>query len=157
MKLPLWMLSALVFGATPANARENLGIFGDWGAFRDDNIPRCYAIAQADDGRGYASIGTWPLKNVRGQLHIRLSQSAAESSTIFLSAGSRRFALTGRGANAWARDARMDAAIVASLRSAPTMTVSFRDTQGARVRDRYDLPGIASAMDAATVACARRG
>ena len=148
--------------AAPLAARDSLGIFGDWGAFRDAEIPRCYAIAKpyeteaADDRAAFASIGTWPLRKIRGQVHFRLSAPAARGSAITLIMGSRRFSLIGRANNVWARDQAMDAAIVATIRSASIMTVAARDSSGKRIRDIYRLDGAASAMDAATVACARR-
>jgi len=49
----------------------------------------------------------------------------------------------------------MDAAIVAAMRSAGTMSVSATDSAGRRFTDRYSLEGAATALDAATVGCAR--
>ena len=46
MRRTLLILLALSGLAAPLSAKESLGIFGDWGAFRDSSIPRCYAIAQ---------------------------------------------------------------------------------------------------------------
>jgi hypothetical protein len=151
--------------AVPAAAKDSLGVFGDWGAFRDADVPRCYAIAAADEPRGgaqrtrdhapFASIGTWPKRNLRGQVHIRLSRAMAASASISLSVGGQRFQLTGGGGDAWAADRQMDAAIVAAMRSAGAMSVSARDRAGNRFTDRYSLDGAATAMDAATVGCAR--
>jgi len=152
-------IPALLSLAAPLAAKDSLGVFGDWGAFRDTAVPRCYAIAaaqnQARDHAPYASVGTWPRRQVRGQLHVRLSRTAAPSATISLSVGGQRFELTGGGGDAWARDRRMDAAIVAAMRSAGSMSVSARDRAGRRFTDRYSLEGAATAMDAATVGCAR--
>ena len=40
---------ALLAAAAPLQAKDSLGVFGDWGAFRDELRngagPRCYAIA----------------------------------------------------------------------------------------------------------------
>ena len=36
---------ALAFLAAPLAAKDSLGVFTDWGAFRDASVPRCYAIA----------------------------------------------------------------------------------------------------------------
>lgn len=158
------VLLVLVLIASPLAAKDSLGVFGQWGAFRDPQTPRCYAIAAAQaDTRNvrnrehapFASIGTWPKRGVRGQLHFRLSRTLAASPTIALSVGGQRFTLTGGGADAWAADQRMDAAIVAAMRSASTMSVSARDSDGRRFTDRYSLAGAATAMDAATVGCAR--
>jgi hypothetical protein len=154
----------LALAATPLAAKDSLGVFGAGGAFRDPQAPRCYAIAAAEsDARNarnrqhapFASLGTWPKRGVRGQLHIRLSRNLATASAISLSVGGQRFELTGGGGDAWARDQRMDAAVVAAMRSAESMSVSARDSAGRRFTDRYDLDGAATAMDAATVGCAR--
>jgi hypothetical protein len=150
---------ALLALAAPLAAKDSLGVFGDWGAFRDPSVPRCYAIAAAEndarDHAPFASVGTWPKRQVRGQVHVRLSRSFASSAAILLSVGGQRFELTGGGGDAWARDRRMDAAIVAAMRSAGSMSVSARDRAGNRFTDRYSLEGAATAMDAATVGCAR--
>jgi hypothetical protein len=50
----------------------------------------------------------------------------------------------------------MDAAIVAAMRTAPKMTIRGTDTRGRRFANTYSLEGAATAMDAATLACARR-
>jgi len=158
---------ALLSLAAPLAAKDSLGVFGDWGAFRDPSVPRCYAIAAAEnpprsssaqrarEQAPFATIGTWPKRNLRGQVHVRLSRTTAASGAISLSIGGQQFELTGAGGNAWARDRRMDAAIVAAMRSAEAMSVNARDRAGNRFTDRYSLDGAATAMDAATVGCAR--
>jgi hypothetical protein len=153
------LLAPALIWAAPLAAKDSLGVFEDWGAFRDPSVPRCYAIAaaaNAPSGRApYASVGTWPKRDVRGQLHVRLSRSMAASPAIALSIGGQRFELTGAGSDAWAKNRQMDAAIVAAMRSAGSMSVSARDRNGRRFTDRYSLAGAATAMDAATVGCAR--
>lgn len=153
---------ALLALAAPAAARESLGIFGDWGAYRDPAAPRCYAIAKAQPSKlsrdydPYATIGTWPRRNIRGQVHFRLSRKIDASKPIRLSIAGEGFVLTGGGGDAWARDRAMDAAIVAAMRSGSRMTIAASDARGRRFSNSYTLAGAATAMDAATVACARR-
>ena len=84
-----------------------------------------------------------------------MSRKMAERPGASLRIGERRFALTGGGGDAWAQDKATDAAIVATMRSTDTMVVSARDARGRMFSDRYDLAGAATAMDAATVGCAR--
>ena len=159
MTRTLALLAALAV-ATPAAARDSLGVFGDWGAFRDPQAPRCYAIAKAASSRlardyePYATVGTWPRRNIRGQVHFRLSREINEQRSIALRLGDRSFDLTGGGGDAWAQDRAMDAAIVAAMRSGSRMTISATDSRGRRFSNTYDLDGVATAMDAATVACA---
>jgi hypothetical protein len=151
----------LVLPASPVAARDSLGMFGGWGAFRDPQVPRCYAIAMAEPStlerefQPFAAVATWPRQGERGQLHLRLSRRLAQGSAVTLSLGGQRFAVVGGGADAWAQDRRMDAAIVAAMRSAQTMSVSARDASGRSFGNTYRLDGAATAMDAATVGCAR--
>lgn len=152
---------SLIFALAPAGAAVSLGIFESWGAFRDSGKPaRCYAIARASAQRGgatpaYASIGNWPASRIRGQFYARLGRNAAPDRDLVVAIGSARFALVGAGRNAWARDARTDAAIIAAIRSTYAMTIRGTDTRGARFSDRYALKGAATAIDAAALGCAR--
>jgi hypothetical protein len=150
--------AALVLIATPAAARDNLGMFESWGAFRDARPPRCFAIAEpvrptAKDApwRPFASVAVWPALHQRNQVHIRLRHARPQGSRVTLSIGRKRFPLIAGGADAWSPDARTDAAIVAAMRSADRMTVSAAGTS-----DTYQLRGAATAIDAATLGCARR-
>ncbi|PZQ55586.1 MAG: hypothetical protein DI555_08760 [Novosphingobium pentaromativorans] len=147
--------------ATPALARESLGIYAGWGAFRDPVIPRCYAIAMAEPNAAareyqpFAAIGTWPRRGARGQVHFRLSRRIAQGAQVTLSLGGQRFILVAGEGDAWGRDEKDNAAIVAAMRSAPRMTVTARDRQGRRFVNAWALAGAASAMDAALIGCAR--
>jgi len=146
--------------ASPALARDALGMFGGWAAFRDPAAPRCYAIAMAAPStksrefQPYADVAWWPRAQVRGQVHFRLSRKLAANAAIFLSIGGQRIVLVGGGADAWAPDKRGDAAIIAAMRSAREMTVSARDASGQGFSNTWTLDGAATAMDAATVGCA---
>lgn len=151
-KLALALAIALATLCAPVAAKDSLGVYSGWAAFRDKDAPRCYAIAKprGNDASGaYASIATWPRQKIRNQLHVRLSRAAPQGGTVRLRIGTRNFELVARGRDAWAKDQRSDAAIVAALRSARAMRVS-----GAGFSDRYDLAGAATAMDAAVVGCA---
>ena len=147
----------------PLHAKDSLGVFGDWGAFRDAQTPRCYAIAKAAPSRlqrdhePFASVGTWPTRKVRGQVHFRLSRNLAKDRPIRLRISDKQFVLKGDRSNAWAQSASSDAAIIAAIRAAGSMTISAVDARGRRFSNTYDLGGAATAMDAATVGCADIG
>ena len=157
----LALAAPLLLLAAPLAAKDSLGVFSDWGAFRDPSVPRCYAIAMATpserarDYQPYAAIGTWPRRAIRNQLHVRLSHKVAPGQPIRLVVGNQRFELTGGGGDAWAKDQTMDAASTSAMRSAGTLTVSSRDGAGKLFTDEYRLAGAATAMDAATGGCAR--
>lgn len=155
--LPLILLAI----AAPIAAKDSLGVFGEWGAFRDPQVPRCYAIAAAETSRNrrdfdpFASVGTWPRRDIRGQVHFRLSRELSASPRIRLAIGGQRFDLTGSGSDGWASGAADDAAIIAAMRAGARLSISATDNRGNRFTDRYSLEGAATALDAAQVGCAQ--
>jgi len=158
----LLILPLLALAAGPALARDVLGVFQRWGAFRDSEQGRCYAISQPVAGgwkdspwRPFAAVGYWPRQSTRGQVNIRLSHPLAEQGHATLRIGERRFTLTGGGADVWAADRQTDAAIVAAMRSGGVMSVSGTSRAGGGFTDRYNLRGAATAIDAAALGCAR--
>jgi hypothetical protein len=144
-----------------AAQQQSLGIFGLWGAFAGNG--RCHAISQPEraaqgGARGaFASVAFWPQRGLRGQAYFRLSQPKREGSALILRIDERTFQLRGGGVQAWAPDATADAAIVAAMRTGILMTLDTRSASGSLVRDSYRLRGAATAIDAAAIACARRG
>ena len=148
--------------AVPAQARESLGVFDSWGAFRDPDVPRCFAIAESEEITGrasqksYADVGFWPTRGIRGQFHARLSRDRSENARVALSIAGRRFRLAAGRRDVWAQDAKMDAAIVAAIRSAKSMTIETTGRDGRPMVDAYLLRGAATAIDAATLGCSRR-
>ena len=157
----LFTLSLLL--AVPAAAqRQALGIFGQWGAFREDKGARCFAISEPQrrarnlGWRPFASVGYWQGRDAKGQVHFRLSRMKRAGSALILRIDDRTFQLAGGGINAWAPDVRSDAEIVEAMRRGIGMTIETRSERGLRVRDSYQLRGAATAIDAAAIACARR-
>lgn len=150
-------LILLALAATTAG-REAIGVYHNWGAFREADPVRCFAIAEPLSHRGgaFASIASWPRRGIRNQLAIRLSRPVRAGIAPTLSIDERRFTLVARGREAWAPDSRTDAAIVAAMRSARSMSVSAVSATGRPFADTYELPGAATAIDAAALACLPR-
>jgi hypothetical protein len=152
---------AFLILAVPAQAQPlALGIFGQWGAFQDKD--RCYAISEPaglrrrEGGRPFASVGTWPGRNIRGQVHFRFARPKRPGSAVLLRIDDRTFELIGGGADGWAPDPATDAAIVTAMRTGVDMSVETRADGGGVMRDDYPLRGGATAIDAAAIACAHR-
>ena len=116
---------ACVLLAAPLAAKDRLGVYQGWAAFRDPATPRCYAISAPEETvgtptrNGYLSIGFWPKRRVTHQIYVRLSRERSTNSGITLSAGGRRFRLKVDGNSGWATDRRMDLAIIAAMLLAP--------------------------------------
>ena len=153
------ILFALVF-ATPASARDSLGVFEGWGAFRDTKPLRCFAIAQPQSSSGgkwkpFATVANWPANGVRGQIHIRLSREIRKDAKITLTIDNRRATMIGAGADVWAPSRQMDAAIVSAMRNGRSMSIEAVAATGGGFADAYALRGAATAIDAAALGCAR--
>jgi len=163
MRRALPLLPMLLLPVAAVAAPAALGVFDGWGAFRDPATPRCYAIAApaatigAPEVKAYASVGYWPKSGIRGQFYVRLSKARRDGAELRLTIGSRRFILAGNGVHGWASDARMDAGIVAAMRSAPSMSIESVSARGGAIADTYRLRGAATAIDAAALGCARVG
>jgi len=152
-------MSALALLLLLAQGRVPLGTYESWGAFRDPSPLRCFAIAQPvekhRDAGPFASVANWPRDGVRNQLHIRLSRARAPNARVTLSIGERRFELQAGDSDAWAPDARTDAAIVTAMRAGRSMSVETLGANGAPFADSYALKGAATAIDAAALGCVK--
>jgi hypothetical protein len=143
--------------AAPLLAKERLGAYQGWAAFKDAEVPRCYAIGAPDESSGtagYVSVGFWPKRGLSHQLYVRLSRERSSNAGITLSVGGRRFQLAPDGNSGRAKDRAMDLAIIAAMRSAGSLSVQSTGVNGGTITDAYALRGAASAIDAAALGCA---
>lgn len=160
MKRLLAGLCAAAAFAAPAIAKDRLGIYQSWVAFRDPGT-RCYAIAEPDEmvgtstQSGFLSVAFWPKQRITHQVYVRLSRVRSTNSGITLNAGGRRFRLTARGSEGWAPDRATDQVIVAAIRSAASLSVESLGRDGRAIVDTYALRGAPSAIDAAALGCAK--
>jgi hypothetical protein len=153
-----FLLSFLVLASPVQAQKQSLGIFGQWGAFKDP--ARCYAISEPaetrrrEGERAFATVAWWPQRNIRGQVHFRFARPKRPGSAVLLRIDDHTFQLIGGGADGWASDAASDAAIVTAMRTGVAMSVETRSATGGLMRDDYPLRGAATAIDAAAIACA---
>lgn len=155
-------VGAIAMAATPAAyARDLIGIYQDWAAFAEPTDGTCFAIAQPKEvvgrdsqkGNSAFTISFWPKKSDDYQVYVRFSRDRSSNSVVTLTAGGRRFRLDGNRTEAWAKDQRMNIAIVAALRSSASMSIESTGRDGRAIVDAYRLRGAASAIDAAALAC----
>ncbi len=147
--------------------RQAIGVWERWGAIRDAGPPRrCFALAQpvlqgtsgtggTDRRGGFASVATRVDGTRRQAVFVRFSTTRRPGTPITLAIGERRFGLRGDARGARAPDAATDRAIVAAMRGGRSMSVSGIARGGRPFADTYALAGAATAIDAASLACAR--
>lgn len=140
-------------GALAAVAPEPLVARDDWGAFIDQRLGRCWAVARPEpDGRvrGEAAARVLVLRGTGlPQLQLTPARPAAAASLVI---DGRTVPLAGNDLRWW--PSRDEAAVLASLRSARSMQLIARSADGRTIRHRFRLAGAATAIDAAILACA---
>lgn len=153
-------LVCLALASATAAAPSRLIIArGAWASF--DRGPACEAVAKplAPTKKGqiepYVAIAFDRGGPRQGQLFTRLRRPARDGSSVILTIGDQPFLLASRGASAWSKDARQEAAILVAMRAAGGMRIEGRDSSGRRMADRYLLDGAPTAIDAAAAACSR--
>lgn len=130
---------------------------GAWAAF--DRGRACEALARPTlapgkkDAQPYVAIAFDRGGGRQGQLFVQLRRPSRAGSTVILTIGGEPFLLVARGASAWSKDARQEAAILAAMRGSGGMRLEARDAAGRRMTDRYLLDGAPTAIDAAAAAC----
>ena len=132
---------------------------GAWASF--DRGSTCEAIARpiADPGKRdalpYVAVAFDRAGPRQGQLFAQLRRPSRAGSSVLMTVGDQPFLLVTRGAYAWSKDPRQEAAIIAAMRAAGGMRLQARDLAGRRMTDRFLLDGAPTAIDAAAAACSR--
>jgi hypothetical protein len=146
-------LSAALLAAPSAMARESLGLFGDWGAFKQRGS--CYATtASTSDAQGrkapaFLTVTRWA-GNRNPQVMVGLGTNAKSAK---LSAGGQGFTPQLRGDAAWMPDSRGDTLLIAALSASSSATVSMISPRNNRLTDRYSLKGFNEAWRAVQTGC----
>ncbi len=151
--LPLLCVALALASASPAFAKDSLGIFGDWGAFKQG--ASCYATtastsaAQGRKGPAYLTVTLWA-GNRAPQVMLGLGTAAKAAR---LTAGGQGFTPSIRGDAAWMPDSRGDSLLIQALSASSNATVSMISPRNNRLTDRYSLKGFNEAWKAVLAAC----
>lgn len=147
------MLAALFLSA------QLVAASGDWAAFDRgaacEAVSRSLLLARKDQAQPVVAIAFDRAGPRLGELSIRFKRPVRPGSSVVLTIGEQPFLLSARGASAWSRGPRQEAAIIAAIRVSTGMRVEARDLAGRRMVDRYSLGGAPTAIDAAAAACSR--
>jgi hypothetical protein len=156
MRLAALVCLALASAAAAAPSRLIIAR-GAWASF--DRGQACEAVARPlaptrkQQSEPYIAIAFDRAGLRQGQLFSQLRRPARAGSSVILTIGDQPFMLASRGALAWSKDARQEAAILGAMRIAGGMRIEARDSSGRRMADRYLLDGAPTAIDAAAAAC----
>jgi hypothetical protein len=148
-------IAILLFIALPAPAlaKETLGVFGDWGAFK--TARGCYAVTQSSSAaQGRKSPATLGVARFAGQRGVQASMSLGTAArSAKLTVGGQGFSPRIEGDMAWMPDANGDAILIAAMARSSSAASTLVSARGNRLADRFSLTGFANALRAIQSAC----
>lgn len=167
VSLPVWLLLAGL-AAAPAGAQEQpqqLGQFGEWGAYAGQTAGKkvCFALAQPGSSQTsppnrprdpiFFFISTRPGDGIRNEISIIMGYKAKAGAEASAEIGGTRFALQTQSDNAWLKDANEEPRMVEAMRKGADLVVKGVSARGTQTTDRYSLKGLAQALDRVAQEC----
>jgi hypothetical protein len=136
---------------------EQLGSYGDWGAYaaQGGRDKTCYALAQPKDrtpkGRlkdvtAYVFISTRPAENIRNEVAINLGYPTKDGSAAVAEIDGASYELITKGDNAWVKDQSKEKEFVGALRGGSKLVVKASSARGTNTTDSYSLRGFSDAL-----------
>jgi hypothetical protein len=146
-----------------AGKPEQVGTFGDWGAFvaQGGKDKTCYALARPKDRApaglnrdpAYVFISTRPGEKVREEVSIIMGFPMKEDGGPKAEIGGASFDLVAKGPNAWIKNQAEEAKFVEALKKGAKLVVRAPSAKGRVTTDTYALSGIAQALEKAAKEC----
>lgn len=140
-----------------AGKPEQLGSYGDWGAYaaQGGKDKTCYALAQPKDrapkgklkdASAYVFISTRPAENIRHEVAINLGYPTKDGSAAVAEIDGEGYELITKGDNAWVKDQSKEKEFVGALRGGSKLVVKASSAKGVSTTDSYSLKGLSDAL-----------
>lgn len=154
---------------SPVLAQEqdinNLGSFGDWRAYAyvDEVGKVCYLAgkpkkAESDQRRrGDVFLMVTHRPGVTNEISALVGYSVKSNSKVVLTVGDQKFDLFSEDDTAWAKDAKVDASIIAAMNKGTAVTIDATPVRGTATKDNFSLVGFAKAYKAINDSCGIKG
>ncbi len=149
--------------AKGAGKPEQVGTFGDWGAFVSQGAKdkTCYALARPKERSpaglnrdpAYVFISTRPGEKVREEVSIIMGFPMKDDGKSKAEVGAASFELVVKGANAWIKNPAEEARLVEALKKGSKLVVRAPSARGRVTTDTYSLAGIAPALEKVQKEC----
>jgi len=156
-------LSATVIAAVPPAFAKFLENYGDWSTFaeKEGGKPLCYMASEPKKAEGkykkrdaaLVLVTHRPAEKAVGVVSIQAGYPYKKESGAEVTIGAETFKLFTDAGHAWAKDGKMDKALVAAMKAGTTMTVVGVSAKGTKTRDTYSLKGFTRAYHAISKAC----
>lgn len=138
------------------NKPQQVGTFGDWGAFTASQGKgrTCYALAEPKDrapaslkrDKAFVFISNRPGENVRNEVSIIMGFPMKDNSDAKAEIDRSTFDLICKGGNAWLKNAAKEGEFVDALRRGSKLVVKASSIKGGVSTDSYSLGGLSDAL-----------
>ena len=134
---------------------QQVGTFGDWGAFTAQGKGKtCYALAEPRDrlpaslkrDKAYIFISNRPGENVRSEVSIIMGFAMKDNSDAKAEIGTTTFDLICKGTNAWVKNAAKEGEFIEALKRGSKLVIKASSTKGSLNTDSYSLGGLSEAL-----------
>lgn len=149
--------------AKGAGKPEQVGTYGEWGAFvaQAGKDKTCYALARPKDRApgglnrdpAYVFISTRPAEKVREEVSIIMGFPLKEDGGSKAEIGGTSFDLVAKGTNAWIKNQAEEAKFVEALKKGSKLVVRAPSARGRVTTDTYALSGVGQALEKAQKEC----
>ncbi len=139
-----------------ADRPEQLGSYGDWGAYSASGRDKtCYALGapkerqpktKVKDTKAYVFISTRPGEGVRNEVAINLGYGTKDGGGAMADVDGDMFELVTKGTNAWVKNPAKEKEFVESLKNGSKLVVKASSSKGTTTVDSYSLKGLSDAL-----------
>jgi invasion protein IalB len=163
------LAGALLCGPALAQKKDEkadqLGQFGDWGAYRASPGGKtvCFAFSKPTSaesepkGRGrdasYAFVSTRPAEKVKNEVSVIVGYPQKGGVDAAVTVGSAHYNFYTQNDGAWVKNAAEEPKMVEAMKKAPSMIVKSESAHGTKTTDTYSLKGFAEALAKTDQAC----
>ena len=142
-----------------------LGQFGTWGAYTASAGGKqvCYALSEPSGKAteppnrprdpAYIFVSTRPSENVRNEISIVIGYPFKPGADANVDVGSAKYAMYTQNDGAWIKNAAEEARMVDAMRRGSDLVVTGESGKGTKSTDRYNLRGLAQALDRVAQEC----
>ena len=142
-----------------------LGQFGNWGAYTANSGGKqvCYALAEPTSKAtqppnrprdpAYIFISTRPSENVRNEISLVIGYPFKPDLEANVDIGSSKYAMFTQADGAWIKNPAEEARMVDTMRRGSDLVVTGESGKGTKSTDRYNLRGLAQALDRVAQEC----
>jgi invasion protein IalB len=144
---------------------DQLGQFGDWGAYKANQNSKavCFAFSKPTSattepaGRtrdpSYAFVSTRPAEKVKNEVSVVVGYPQKQGLDATVTVGNAKYAFYTQNDGAWVKNAAEEPKLIEVMRKGSELIVKSESTHGTKTTDTYSLKGFADALAKVADAC----